>query len=133
MALSDASDPFSTRVLSTDASNGETRTSFHFPTRFADAAGGAPSGFVAAILHGCVASSLDVALPGDQKGVTTAMTVTFLRSADPGSFEGRSRLVWRHGDLALVEATLVDAQGRTVASGTATARVFSPQDGPSIL
>jgi acyl-coenzyme A thioesterase PaaI-like protein len=43
--------------------------------------------------------------------------------SDPGESVGKGRVVDRDGDLAFLEATLVDSDGATVA--TATARVIA--------
>ena len=48
------------------------------------------------------------------------MSVSFLRPVRPGRLTGKGRIVHRDGDLASLEASLVDAGGRVIA----TARVI---------
>jgi acyl-coenzyme A thioesterase PaaI-like protein len=51
--------------------------------------------------------------------------VSFLRPVRPGRLVGKGRVVHRDGDLAFLEASLLDAQGAVVATATATARVIA--------
>jgi acyl-coenzyme A thioesterase PaaI-like protein len=52
------------------------------------------------------------------------MQVRFLRPVRPGRITGMGRVVGRDGDLAELEASLVDADGNLIATATATARVI---------
>ena len=50
--------------------------------------------------------------------------MNFLRPVRPGRVVGKGRVVHRDGDLAFLEASLVDSQGALIATATATARVI---------
>lgn len=52
------------------------------------------------------------------------LNVNFLRPVRPGQVIGKGRVVHRDGDLAFLEASLLDAQGTLIATATATARVI---------
>jgi acyl-coenzyme A thioesterase PaaI-like protein len=56
------------------------------------------------------------------------MSVHFLRPVRPGKIVGKGRVVHREGELAYLEASLVDPQGATVATAAATARVIALAD-----
>jgi uncharacterized protein (TIGR00369 family) len=56
--------------------------------------------------------------------VDLQLSVSFLRPVRPGRLVGRGRVVHRHGDVAALEAHLVDASGATIATATATALVI---------
>jgi uncharacterized protein (TIGR00369 family) len=56
--------------------------------------------------------------------VTIDLQASFLRPAYPGRITGRGRVLHREGDVALMEATLFDANGQAVAAGSAMARVI---------
>jgi acyl-coenzyme A thioesterase PaaI-like protein len=42
----------------------------------------------------------------------------------PGRVVGRGRVVQRDGELAVIEASLIDSDGEIIATATATARVI---------
>jgi len=52
------------------------------------------------------------------------MSARFLRPVRPGRIVGRGRVVHRDGDLAVLEAELLDPKQETIATATATARVI---------
>jgi acyl-coenzyme A thioesterase PaaI-like protein len=61
--------------------------------------------------------------------------VSFLRPVRPGRLVGKGRVVHRGGDLAFLEASLLDGQGAVVATATATAtataRVIARSSAPA--
>ncbi|MET0957476.1 MAG: PaaI family thioesterase, partial [Solirubrobacterales bacterium] len=60
----------------------------------------------------------------DQFQSTLEMSVRFRRPVRPGRIVGRGRVVHRDGDLAVLEAELLDPKQETIATATATARVI---------
>ena len=64
-------------------------------------------------------------LEPDQFQSTLQLNVSFLRPVRPGRLIGRGRVVHRDGDLAHLEASLLDPQGQVVATATATAKVIA--------
>jgi uncharacterized protein (TIGR00369 family) len=70
-------------------------------------------------------------LEPDQFQSTLQMSVSFLRPVRPGRLTGKGRVVHRDGDLANLEASLADADGKVIATATATARVIALSDAPA--
>ena len=87
--------------------------------------------FVAAMLYDTVGPALLATLAPDQFQSTLQMSVSFLRPVRPGRLTGKGRIVHRDGDLANLEASLVDAGGRVIATATATARVIPLASAPA--
>lgn len=85
-------------------------------------------GFLAAMLFDTVGPALLASLGPDEFQETLDLTCSFLRPTRPGRIVGTGRVVARVDDFAFLDATLTDADGMTVATGTATARVI-PMDG----
>ena len=81
-------------------------------------------GFLAAMLYDTVGPALLATLEPDQFQSTLEMSVRFLRPVRPGRIVGRGRVVHRDGDLAVLEAELLDPKQETIATATATARVI---------
>ena len=84
-----------------------------------------PTGNVlgAAMLYDTVGPALLATLEPDQFQSTLEMSVHFLRPVRPGRIVGRGRVVHRDGDLAVLEAELLDPKQETIATATATASV----------
>jgi acyl-coenzyme A thioesterase PaaI-like protein len=59
------------------------------------------------------------------------LSVSFLRPVRPGRVIGKGRIVHRDGDLVFLEASLLDADGRMIATATATARVIPLRQAPA--
>ena len=80
-------------------------------------------GFLAAMLFDTVGPALLASLGPDEFQETLDLTCSFLRPTRPGRIVGTGRVVARIDDFAFLDATLTDADGVTVATGTATSRV----------
>jgi uncharacterized protein (TIGR00369 family) len=91
---------------------------------FTNPAGNVLGAFVAAMLYDTVGPALLATLEPDQFQSTLELNVNFLRPVRPGRVIGKGRVVHRDGDLAFLEALLLDAQGTLIATATATARVI---------
>jgi uncharacterized protein (TIGR00369 family) len=91
---------------------------------FTNPTGNVLGAFVAAMLYDTVGPALLATLEPDQFQSTLDLNVHFLRPVRPGRVVSRGRVVHRDGDLALLEASLLDSQGTIIAIATATARVI---------
>ena len=89
-----------------------------------DPAGNVLGAFLAALLYDTVGPALLATLRPDEFQSTLQMNVDFLRPIRPGHVRGRGRVRHRDGDHAVLEASLVDAEGAVLASATAIARVI---------
>jgi uncharacterized protein (TIGR00369 family) len=92
---------------------------------FTNPAGNVLGAFLAAMLYDTIGPALIATLEPDQFQSTLDLNVRFLRPARPGRIVGRGRVVHRDGDLASLEASLIDPNGVTIATATATCRVIA--------
>ena len=76
------------------------------------------------MLYDTLGPALLATLEPDQFQSTLDLNVHFLRPVRPGRLVGRGRVVHREADLAYLEASLLDGQGATIATATATARII---------
>jgi uncharacterized protein (TIGR00369 family) len=92
-------------------------------------AGNVLGAFVSAMLYDTVGPALLATLEPDEFQSTLQLNVTFLRPVRPGRVLASGRIVHRTGDIAHLEATLLDPRrpdGETVvARATTTARVIA--------
>jgi uncharacterized protein (TIGR00369 family) len=77
------------------------------------------------MLYDTVGPALLATLEPSQFQSTLELNVNFLRPVRPGRVVGKGRVVHRAGDLAFLEASLLDAHGTLIATATATARVIA--------
>jgi uncharacterized protein (TIGR00369 family) len=97
---------------------------FEATEAFTNPAGNVLGAFVAAMLYDTVGPALLATLEPDQFQSTLGLNVNFLRPVRPGRVIGKGRVVHRDGDLAFLEASLLDSRGILIATATATARVI---------
>ena len=97
----------------------------HFDARdeFTNPVGAIQGGFLAAMLDDTMGPALVATLEPDQFAPTLELKVNFLRSARPGPIVGTARVVHRGGTIAFLAGELSDADGRLLATATATARI----------
>jgi uncharacterized protein (TIGR00369 family) len=95
---------------------------------FTNPTGNVLGAFLAAMLYDAVGPTLLATLPPDQFQSTLDLKVNFLRPVRPDRIVGRGLVVRRDGDIALLEASLVDAKQAMIATATATARVIPLQE-----
>ena len=114
-----------------DIEAGTIEVAFTATEAFTNPAGNVLGAFVAAMLYDTVGPALLAMLEPDQFQSTLQMSVSFLRPVRPGRLTGRGRIVHRDGDLANLEASLVDAGGKVIATATATARVIALSSAPT--
>ena len=79
---------------------------------FTNPTGNVLGAFVAAMLYDTVGPALLATLEPDQFQSTLEISVHFLRPLRPGRVVGKGRIVHRDEDLAFLEASLIDSEGR---------------------
>jgi len=89
--------------------------------------GSVQGGFVAAMLDDTLGPALVATLEDGQFAVTLELKVSFLRPVGVGRVVGHGRIVHRGSSVAFLDGSLSDAEGTTVATATATARIISTQ------
>jgi uncharacterized protein (TIGR00369 family) len=110
--------------IDADSEKGTIELAFAAREDFTNPAGNVLGAFVAAMLYDTVGPALLATLEPDQFQSTLELNVSFLRPVRPGRVVGKGRVVHRDGDLAFLEASLVDSQGVLIATATATARII---------
>lgn len=115
-------------LIDADVENGSIELAFEGITEFTNPTGNVLGAFLAAMLYDTVGPALLSTLEADEFQSTLEMSVHFLRPVRPGKIVGKGRVVHREGELAYLEASLVDPQGATVATAAATARVIALAD-----
>ena len=111
--------------IDADVDAGTIELAFAATEAFTNPTGNVLGAFVAAMLYDTVGPALLATLEPDQFQSTLQLNVSFLRPVRPGRLIGRGRVVHRDGDLAHLEASLLDPQGQVVATATATAKVIA--------
>jgi uncharacterized protein (TIGR00369 family) len=117
--------------IDADVEAGTIEVAFEATGSFTNPAGNVLGAFVAAMLYDTVGPALLATLAPDQFQSTSQFNVSFLRPVRPGRAVGRGRVVHRDGDLAFLEAALLDAGGAVIATATATARVIPLGQAPA--
>lgn len=107
-----------------DPDVGTIEVAFAGTESFTNPAGNVLGAFVAAMLYDTLGPALLATLEPDQFQSTLDLNVNFLRPVRPGRILGKGRVRHRDGDIAFLEATLINADGATIATATATARVI---------
>jgi uncharacterized protein (TIGR00369 family) len=111
--------------IDADVEKGTIELAFRATEAFTNPAGNVLGAFVAAMLYDTVGPALLATLEPDQFQSTLALNVSFLRPVRPGRLLGKGRVVHRDGDMAFLEASLLDPDGTIIATATATARVIA--------
>jgi uncharacterized protein (TIGR00369 family) len=115
-------------LIDADPENGTIELAFAAIEDWTNPTGNVLGAFQAAMLHDTVGPALLATLESDQFQSTLEISVHFLRPLRPGRVIGNGRVVHRDGDLAYLEASLVDPAGATVATASAIARVIALSD-----
>ena len=110
--------------IDADTDQGTIEIAFAASEAFTNPTGNVLGAFVAAMLYDTVGPALLSTLQPDQFQSTLGLNVNFLRPVRPGRVIGKGRVVHRDGDLASLEASLLDSDGTLIATATATARVI---------
>jgi uncharacterized protein (TIGR00369 family) len=110
-------------LLDVDPDGGRIEAAFQGTEAFTNPFGEVLGGFLAAMLYDTVGPALLATLSGGEFIVTHGLRVEFVRPARVGRFVGRGQVVRRDGDHAVLEGTLLDADGHVVATADATAEI----------
>ncbi|MFD1933734.1 MULTISPECIES: PaaI family thioesterase [Nonomuraea] len=110
--------------LDADVENGTIELAFTATDDFTNPSGNVLGAFLAAMLYDTVGPALLATLRPDQFQSTLELKASFLRPVRPGRIFGRGRVVHRDGDVAHLEASLLDADEAIIATATATARII---------
>jgi uncharacterized protein (TIGR00369 family) len=111
--------------IDADIDNGTIELSFAATDDFTNPIGNVLGAFVAAMLYDTVGPALLATLEPDQFQSTLELNVKFLRPVRPGRVVGKGRVVHRDGDMAFLEASLIDSHEAVIATATATARIIA--------
>jgi uncharacterized protein (TIGR00369 family) len=114
--------------LAADPELGTIELAFTATEDFTNPMGNVLGAFLSAMLYDTVGPALLATLGPEEFQSTLELTVRFLRPARPGRLVGKGRVVRREGDLAFLEASLLDSDGLTLATASATARVIDLDD-----
>jgi uncharacterized protein (TIGR00369 family) len=114
--------------IDADIEAGTIELAFRAGEEFTNPAGNVLGAFLSAMLYDTVGPALLATLGPDQFQSTVQFGVTFFRPVRPGRIIGKGRVVHRDGDMAFLEASLVDGEGAALAAATATARVIPLED-----
>jgi uncharacterized protein (TIGR00369 family) len=117
--------------IDADVEAGTIELSFTATEAFTNPSGNVLGAFLAAMLFDTVGPALLATLEPDQFQSTLQLSVDFLRPVRPGRLVAKGRVVHRDGDLAFLEASLLDANAAVVATATATARVIPLHQAPT--
>lgn len=110
--------------IDADIENGTIELAFAATDDFTNPTGNVLGAFVAAMLYDTVGPALLATLEPDQFQSTLELNVDFLRPVQPGRIVGKGRVVHRDGDMAFLEASLIDSHEAIIATATATARII---------
>ncbi len=111
--------------INADVENGTIEVAFTATEAFTNPTGNVLGAFVAAMLYDTVGPALLATLEADQFQSTLELNVNFLRPVRPGRVVGKGQVVHRDGDMAFLEASLIDSQEAVIATATAIARVIA--------
>ena len=118
-------------LIGADVEAATIEVAFTATEAFTNPTGNVLGAFQAAMLFDTVGPALLATLAPDQFQSTTQLNVSFLRPVRPGRLVGKGRVVHRDGDLAFLEASLLDGDAAVIATATATARVIPLRHAPT--
>jgi uncharacterized protein (TIGR00369 family) len=110
--------------IDADIEAGTIELAFTAVDAWTNPAGNVLGAFVAAMLYDTVGPALLATLAPDQFQSTLQLNVAFLNPVRPGRLRATGRVLHRHGDIANLQATLIDGDGTVVATATAIALVI---------
>jgi uncharacterized protein (TIGR00369 family) len=113
------------RIVRTDTERGEVEATYHPPDEARNRIGTLAGGALAAMLDSLTGLAALAALPEGASAVHRALSVEYVRPAEPGTLRGTGRVVERSERERVCEGELFDAQGRVVARGRAELRVIA--------
>jgi uncharacterized protein (TIGR00369 family) len=111
-------------LLEIDPEKGTVRVAFEAREEFLNPIGTVQGGILTAMLDDTMGPAAAATLGGDAFCQTLELKTSFLRPARPGKLYGVGRVVHRGRDVVFMEARLEDAEGRVIATATATGRII---------
>jgi uncharacterized protein (TIGR00369 family) len=99
------------------------RVQFEGTPEFCNPAGNVQGGMLAAMLDETFSPALAARLGPDDFPATLELKVSFIAPAQAGRLIGEARIVNRGRSICFLDASLRTADGRLVATATATARI----------
>jgi uncharacterized protein (TIGR00369 family) len=120
-------------LLDADPERGTIEIAFTASEAWTNPVGNVLGAFVAAMLYDVVGPALLATLEPDEFQATEEIVVRFEHPLRPGRVVGRGRVIDRAGDRAHVAAELVDSDGRSIATCTATTRVIPLAEAPDAV
>ncbi len=113
------------RFVSLDVEAGLLRCAFEATDAFLNPAGVVQGGILASMLDEAMGPVTAAVSGGEVFAQTLEMKVSYLRAARPGPILGEGRIVQRGREILFLEGRLSDAEGRSLAVATATARAVT--------
>jgi len=112
------------RFVSFDEATATLKCAFDATSAFLNPAGVVQGGMLASMLDEAMGPVAAAVSGGAVFGQTLEMKVSYYRAAKPGCIFGEGRIVQRGREILFLERHLQDADGRLLASATATARAI---------
>lgn len=113
------------RFVSLDAEAGVLGCAFEATEAFLNPAGVVQGGILASMLDEAMGPVTAAVSGGKVFAQTLEMKISYLRAARPGPIFGEGRIVQRGREILFLEGRLTDAEGRVLATATATARAVT--------
>lgn len=110
-------------LIAVDPDRGTIEVAFQAGEHLLNPAGVIQGGFLAAMLDDTLGPALVATLPPGQFAPTLDLHVQFLRPARPGRLIGHGRIVQRGKEICFLSGELHAADGKPLATATATARI----------
>jgi uncharacterized protein (TIGR00369 family) len=113
------------RFVGLDAATGVLSCSFEATEAFLNPAGVVQGGILAAMLDETMGPVTAAVSGGEIFAQTLEMKVNYLRAGRVGTLFGEGRIVQRGREIVFLEGRLSDAEGRVIATASATAKAVS--------
>lgn len=110
------------RFVGFDEATGVLSCAFEATEAFLNPVGLVQGGILAAMLDEAMGPVAAAVSRGAVLAQTLEMKVSYMRAARPGTIYGEGRIVQRGREIVFLEGKLFDAERRTIATATATAR-----------
>lgn len=112
------------KLLDIDPGAGTISVEFEGSASFLNPAGAIQGGMLGAMLDDTMGPAAMAFLGGRHMAQTLEMKINFMRPGRVGPIRGEGRVAHRGRDILFLEGELLDADGKRIATATATARVL---------
>jgi uncharacterized protein (TIGR00369 family) len=112
------------KLRAIDPERGTIHVEFEAREEFLNPIGTVQGGILTAMLDDTMGPAAAALLGGDTFCHTLELKTSFLRPARPGKLYGEGRVVHRGRDVVFLEGRLEDADGRLIATASATTRII---------